>query len=157
MIKTMLQNARKGNTSEDGLTGTTKQCVAFARRWLYENKGMVFDEVKIAANIWDSINFYTQISTGERAPLVNFVNGSPQPPKEGDLIIYGEQFLKTGHVAIVADVDVVLGEIIVYEQNYNNVYEHPHQKRLIRFINNEGRYWLLDDFIIGWKSLEKTS
>ncbi len=151
-VRATIKNTMKSSNNNDGRFGIEKQCVEFARRWLYKNKGMIFGDVKIAANIWDNINFYSQISSGDRVPVANFTNGALQSPRVGDLIIYGEQYLTTGHVSVVVEMDASLGVIFVYEQNFENVYEHPHQKRSIRFINKNGRCWLLDNFIIGWKS-----
>lgn len=156
MRTTSLENTMK-SSNNNGRFGIEKQCVEFARRWLYKNKGMVFGDVKVAANIWENINYYSQIPGGERVPVTNFTNGSLQPPRVGDLIIYGEQYLTTGHVSVVVEIDISLDVILVYEQNFENVYEHPHQKRSIRFINENGHCWLLDDFVIGWKSPQETN
>ncbi len=157
VLRATINITMKSSNNNDKCFGIEKQCVEFARRWLYKNKGMVFDDVKIAANIWDNINFYSQVSSGYKVPVTNFTNGALQPPRVGDLIIYGERYLTTGHVSVVVEIDISLGVILVYEQNFENVYEHPHQKRSIRFIYKNGRCWLLDNFIIGWKSPQETN
>lgn len=137
-------------------TDTPMQCVEFARRWLDNKMGIVFSEVDIAADIWDKITFYTHLSDGRRISVSSILNGAPCPPKVGDLIVYGQHFLTTGHVAVTTEVDLKTGMIGVSEQNYDNRYQaHDHIRR-IPLIRNADSFWLLDRHLIGWKQAKET-
>ena len=131
------------------------QCVEYARQWLRQQMGFVYDEVEIAADIWDKIDFYTRVADGCRFPVSNVLNGATQPPKVGDLIVYGEKFLTTGHVAVTSEVDLQRGMISVCEQNFGDRYLSPDHKRHIPLITNADSYWLLDRYLIGWKQLQE--
>jgi len=130
------------------------QCVEFARRWLSSNTGLVYGDVDIAADIWDKIDYYTRVVDGRQVPVVNVLNGAPRPPGFGDLIIYSEKFLDTGHVAVITGVDLQTGLVKVGEQNYANQYHPPYQLRHIPMISKDDRYWLLDGYLLGWKQLQ---
>ena len=93
------------NRLGDVNTGMQWQCVEYARRWLYHTKGLVFESVKIAADIWDSINYLVGAKAKGRRKLRNLPNGSAEPPQRGDLLIWSSDYLGTGHVAIVTRVD----------------------------------------------------
>ena len=147
----------KTANNADNSLGLDKQCVAFARRWLHKNKGMVFGDVQIAADIWANVNFYRLVASGKRIPVTSVPNGGSCLPQVGDLIIYGEKYRMTGHVSVVVNIDTSSDMVLIYEQNFENIYQYPHQERFIHFINKRGRYWLLDDFILGWKSLQYSS
>jgi len=133
------------------------QCVEYARRWLRGEMGLVYDDVNIAADIWDKIKFYTRVSDGSRLPVCNVLNGAPQPPNVGDLIIYSEKYLATGHVAVASEVDLQRGLISVCEQNFANQYQGPGHKRRIPLITNADLYWLLDGYLIGWKQIQEAT
>ena len=137
-------------------TGIKAQCVDFARRWLCSKMGLVFNEVDIAADIWEKINFYTHLSDGRQLPVSNILNGASQPPNIGDLIIYSQEFMTTGHVAVITVVDLQVGMIGVSEQNYYNQYQTPNHVRRIPLIKNANYYWLLDGYLIGWKQMQET-
>ena len=147
----------KGDINTDGDYaydfGIDKQCVEFARRWLYLNSGMVFDEVTTASDIWECIHYYRQVSDGKKLPVSSIPNVSALIPKIGDLIIYDKKYLMTGHVSVVVKVDPDACQVIVHEQNHGNLYRYPHQERLITLIQKKGKYHLLDEYLIGWKSL----
>ena len=83
----------------------------------------------------------------------NNENGSEQPPRVGDLLIYARELNHTGHVAIVIDTDYEDGVIAVAEQNYNNEPWPDDYSRKIELVRREGNYWLLDKHLIGWKHL----
>jgi len=132
-------------------TGIKWQCVEYARRWLLVHKGMVFGDVDVAADIWDKIDHLTRVDTKEQIPLKSYLNGSPQAPKVGDLLIYARSFYNTGHVAVVTEVDLKKGLIKVGEQNYNNAPWPGDYARSIELYKKDGHYWLLDAYILGWK------
>ena len=135
--------------------GVKKQCVEHARRWLYHNKGMIYGEVAIAADIWDEIEYYTSLRDGSRFSVINIPNGSKQPPHEGDLLIYSRDYQVTGHVAVITHVNLVEGKVTISEQNYNNHYELPHQCRQINLEHRHNGYWLEDSHLIGWKQIQQ--
>jgi len=135
--------------------GIKKQCVEFARRWLYENKGMIYQDVVIAADIWDKVNCYTRLLDARKIPVENVINGAFQLPKPGDLIIYSEKYMNTGHVSVVVNVSELNGLIDLLEQNFDNHQQLPNQQRSISFTFHKQRYWLLDSYLLGWKSIEE--
>jgi glutathionylspermidine amidase/synthetase len=132
-------------------TGIKWQCVEYARRWLLVNRGMVYASVDIAADIWSDIDHLTEVSTGRKLPLESHPNGSQQPPRVGDLLLYSTNFQGTGHVAVVIDVDYEGGFIEVAEQNYNNEPWPGDFARRIELVNKDDNYWLLDEHLLGWK------
>ena len=135
-------------------TGIKWQCVEYARRWLLMNKGMTYGDVDFAADIWNEINHLTDISTNRPHPLETHLNGSNQPPRVGDLLVYASEFNDTGHVAVVIDADYEDGVIAVAEQNYNNETWPDDYSRKIELVRREDNYWLLDEYLLGWKHLK---
>lgn len=132
-------------------TGIKWQCVEYARRWLLVNKGAVYGDVDIASDIWDKITFLTEVKTKKKIPLKSYLNGAKQSPKIGDMLIYARAFNETGHVAIVVHVNEEKGIIKVAEQNYSNKIWENNYARKIKFIKNNNEYWLLDEYLLGWK------
>ncbi len=109
-----LEPCRVGNI----VTGLPWQCVEFARRWLLQTHDLIFADVPTAANMWNDIDYLTQVSNNKTVPLNSHPNGSHSKPVNGDLVIYSEAFLGTGHVAVVVGHDSDAGVIHVAEQNY---------------------------------------
>jgi hypothetical protein len=132
-------------------TGIKWQCVEYARRWLLINTGAVYGDVDIAADIWDRIDYLTDVKTNQQIPLENRLNGSTQAPQVGDLLIYAKAFNGTGHVAVVTGMDVDKGLVEVSEQNFNNESWPDDYARKITLIKNYENYWLLDGYLLGWK------
>ena len=132
-------------------TGIKWQCVEYARRWLLINTGAVYGDVDIAADIWDRIDYLTDVKTNKQIPLEAHLNGSTQAPQVGDLLIYAKAFNGTGHVAVVTGMDVNNGLVEVSEQNFNNESWPDDYARKITFIKQDGKYWLLDGYLLGWK------
>jgi glutathionylspermidine amidase/synthetase len=145
------------NTYNGVYTGIKWQCVEFARRWLLEQKGAVYGDVDIAADIWTKIDYLTEVATGKKIPLASYVNGSTQAPGVGDLLIYASEFLGTGHVAVITGIDNKAATIEVGEQNYNNTPWSSDHARSIPFIKKGDQYWLLDGYLLGWKQIQKTT
>jgi len=132
-------------------TGIKWQCVEYARRWLLINSGAVFGDVDIAADLWDKIDHLTDIKTGKPVPLADYLNGSKHAPEVGDLLIYASEFKNTGHVAVVTGIDIQDDTIEVSEQNFDNESWTHRYARKIKFIRNDGNFWLLDGYLLGWK------
>jgi len=131
-------------------SGIKWQCVEFARRWLIRNRRLTFGDVDTAADIW-AIDSFTRLTDGSKVPVANQLNGSNTLPQKGDLLIYAKEYLGTGHAAVVLDVDNAKGLIRVGEENYENRKWPANYARSIEFIARNGRYWLLDAYLLGWK------
>lgn len=134
-------------------TGIKWQCVEYARRWLLANRNAVYGDVDIASDIWGEINHLTDVSTNKKILLKSYLNGSYTPPKIGDLLIYAKAFNGTGHVAVIVDVDYKNNYIYIAEQNYSNKLWTKNYSRKINLINKDGKYWLLDSYLLGWKHI----
>lgn len=130
-------------------TGIKWQCVEYARRWLIQNRGLTFGDVDVAADIW-RLTELKRVNDQSDVALTKFENGAIQPLKAGDLLIYGREYLGTGHTAIVLQVDRKHGIVRVAEQNFKNKRWSGQYARTIQFVRKEGRYWLLDAYILGW-------
>lgn len=130
-----------------------EQCVEYARRWLRTRMGLIYADVRIAADIWDQIHHYTRVSDAASVLVNSVLNGAARLPKTGSLLVYSEKFCSTGHVAVVCDVDPREGVVCVNEQNYANRYQAPDHVRRIPLVMNANRYWLLDSYLIGWKQV----
>jgi glutathionylspermidine amidase/synthetase len=136
-------------------TGIRWQCVEYARRWLLVNKGAVYSDVDVAADIWDEIDHLTDVRTNRELPLESHLNGSMQPPQVGDLLIYASELYGTGHVAVVLDTDYEDGVIEVGEQNYRNEPRPDDFARKIELVKKGDNYWLLDGYLLGWKHVNQ--
>lgn len=134
-------------------TGIKWQCVEYARRWLLANRGAVYGDVDIASDIWSKINHLTLINTQIKLDLISYLNGSAVPPKVGDLLIYAQAFNNTGHVAVVIDTNLSNGFIKVAEQNFSNKKWTNNYSRKINITTKDKKYWLLDQYILGWKHI----
>jgi glutathionylspermidine amidase/synthetase len=125
--------------------------VEFARRWLLANHGVVYGDVDTAADIWNKIQSVTRLADGKTFPLQAHLNGSTESPQVGDLLIYVKEYLNTGHVAVVTEVDRNAGIIKVAEQNFLNQQWPANYARRIALVHKDGKYWLLDAYLLGWK------
>jgi glutathionylspermidine amidase/synthetase len=92
------------------------QCVELARRWLYLNRGYIFDDIAMAYDIF-RLRHVRVVKDGSLLPLQSFANGSKRPPEPGALMIWNEggEFHVTGHVAVVTE--VLDGRVRCIEQN----------------------------------------
>lgn len=141
----------------DGIyMGYKWQCVEFARRWLYLNKGYIFNDVAMAYDIF-RLRDARDLINNQTLPLNAFKNGSQRPPEVGCLLIWdqGGEFEETGHVAIITE--VFEDKIRIAEQNmdFHCWPEGQNYSREIKAkIGNKGDYWLHcpsnDSTILGW-------
>jgi glutathionylspermidine amidase/synthetase len=141
----------------DGIyMGYKWQCVEFARRWLYINLGLIFNDVSMAYEIFKLRSIRDVINHTE-LPLHAFANGSLRHPQPGCLLIWDEggEFEHTGHIAIITE--VFPDKIRVAEQNMNFASwpQGKHYSREIAAkIGEKGDYWLKCAFsgstILGW-------
>jgi len=125
-------------------SGECWQCVEFVRRFLIITKGITFDTVDNAYNIWDLSSF--QSLDGVPIPIIkikNNKNNKNNHPQKRDILIWNQYVddNETGHVAIVTDVDRK-GNVFIAEQNKDNEYTDHNYSRLIRIEDNPT--------IIGW-------
>ncbi|MFQ3248355.1 MAG: glutathionylspermidine amidase/synthetase [Glaciecola sp.] len=141
----------------DGIyMGYKWQCVEFARRWLYINKGYIFNDVTMAYEIFN-LRDVREIHSNQTLPLNAFRNGSLRHPEPGAMIIWDEggDFENTGHVAIVSE--VLPHAIRIVEQNMDFVpwKDHRNFSREIAYkIGEQGDFWLhcspKEGHILGW-------
>ena len=138
------------NKLEGTYTGIKWQCVEYARRWLLVNKGVVYGDVDIAADIW-GLDFVTRVKDKAKLKLRSYPNGSEKQPEVGDLLIYAKEYLKTGHVAVISKVDAKTHTIKIIEQNFNNTKWADGFARSIPYVEHDNKIWLLDTYLLGWK------
>jgi len=141
----------------DGIyMGHKWQCVEFARRWLYLNRGHIFDDVGMAYEIFE-LTSVRDVRRNARLPMRSFENGSRRPPEPGCLLVWDEggEFERTGHVAVV--VEVLPHCVRFAEQNFDH---RPwpegarHSREVKARRGPDGEFWLESSFadatILGW-------
>ena len=144
------------NMVDNLFMGYKWQCVELARRWMYMNKGYLFDDVAMAYDIF-SLTSVRVVNSDERLPLKSFKNGSKRHPEPGALLIWNEggEFETTGHVAVVTEVTPTAIRII--EQNVENLIwpeGQNYSRELAARVTDEGDYWIRCTYetgnILGW-------
>ena len=135
-------------------TGIKWQCVEFARRWLYISKGVVYESIDIAADIWN-LDHVNVVKDNSQKLFKSITNGADALPQKGDLLIYSKDYLKTGHIAVVLSIDSQTKIIKVAEQNYLNQIWSADFARAIPYIKHQNQFWLLDQYLLGWKHVDK--
>ncbi|PIP79083.1 MAG: bifunctional glutathionylspermidine amidase/glutathionylspermidine synthase [Gammaproteobacteria bacterium CG22_combo_CG10-13_8_21_14_all_40_8] len=132
------------------------QCVELARRWLYYNKGYVFEDVAMAYDIF-KLRHVRRVSDNKVLPYRAFANGCKCRPELGSLLIWDEggEFEHTGHVAVVT---TVTDDFVYFvEQNvYNHIWpegQNYSRKNAVK-IQEDGGFWIECEFsdtrILGW-------
>lgn len=155
--KDELPNREAYRSYVDGVfMGYKWQCVELARRWLYVNRGYVFDDIAMAYDIFQ-LRDVKVVADGSRLPLRSFRNGAKRPPEPGSLLIWNEggDFDVTGHVAVVTE--VLDGLVRFVEQNVEDKVWPAGQgfSRELRLTTDaEGGHWIdstaADAGIMGW-------
>jgi glutathionylspermidine amidase/synthetase len=150
-------NRRAYRSYLDGVyMGYKWQCVEFARRWMYQNRGQIFDDVAMAYEIF-RLRAVREVQSGVELPLHAFRNGSPRHPVPGCLLIWeeGGTFEHTGHVAVVTE--VLADRLRVAEQNFDQQpwpVGQSYAREIPAKITEDGGYWLRCAFgeagILGW-------
>ena len=138
------------NKMDGTYTGIKWQCVEYARRWLLVNKGVVYGDVDIAADIW-GLDYVTRVKDKTKLKMSTYPNGNEKQPEVGDLLIYAKAYLNTGHAAVIANIDRKLHTVQVIEENYNNTKWANNYARSIPYVEHDNKYWLLDSYLLGWK------
>lgn len=152
-----LPNRSSYRSHLDGIyLGYKWQCVEFARRWLYVNKGYIFDDVAMAYDIF-RLRSVRRVSDRRLLPLQAFPNGSRRHPEPGCLIIWAEggEFEDTGHVAVA--VEVTADYVRVAEQNVGHrLWKEGRNwaREIGAEVTDDGEFWLECSFgdaeILGW-------
>jgi glutathionylspermidine amidase/synthetase len=141
----------------DGIyMGYKWQCVEFARRWLYVNKGYIFNDVSMAYEIFN-LKDVREVQSNTTLPLKAFKNGSLRHPEPGAMLIWDEggDFEHTGHVAIISE--VLPHAIRIVEQNMDFVKWKEgcnYSREIVLKIGEQGDFWLhcppKEGQILGW-------
>lgn len=153
----LLPNRSAYRNYVDGLyMGYKWQCVEFARRWMYINRGWIFDDVAMAYEIF-RLRSIRDVNSNRLLPLQAFRNGSKRHPEPGCLMVWSEggEFERTGHVAIVTD--VFPDRVCLAEQNVGHrvwpAGQH-YSREIPARITDDGGYWLRCSFgdasVLGW-------
>ncbi|MGA0840181.1 MAG: CHAP domain-containing protein, partial [Pseudomonadales bacterium] len=153
----LLPNRHAYRSYVDGLyMGYKWQCVEFARRWLYVNRGYIFDDVAMAYEIF-RLRSVRQVEGDVRLPLRSFRNGARRHPEPGCLMVWSEggEFERTGHVAVVTE--VFPDCIRIAEQNVRHQIWEPganYAREIPARVTEDGAYWVRCSFsdasILGW-------
>ncbi len=141
----------------DGIyMGYKWQCVEFARRWMYLNKGYIFDDVAMAYDIF-RLQSVRIVGENKRLPVRSFRNGSRRHPEPGCLLVWDEggEFERTGHVAVVTEVTPTY--IRFAEQNVGHrpwPTGRDYAREIRATVTDRGEYWVECSFgdatILGW-------
>ena len=132
------------------------QCVELARRWMYQNRGYIFDDIAMAYDIF-RLQHVRRISDDALLPLHSFRNGAKRLPEPGSLLIWNEggTFEVTGHVAVITE--VFPDRIRFIEQNVDHAVwpeGQTYSRELHTKIDSDGGYWIAcsyhDTEILGW-------
>lgn len=132
------------------------QCVELARRWLYQTRGYIFDDIAMAYDIFQ-LRAVRVVEDNKLLPLRSFRNGALRPPEPGCLLIWNEggTFEITGHVAIVTE--VLEDRLRIIEQNVDHEpwpEERNYARELPLYRNEAGGYvvecTLEETEILGW-------
>ena len=132
-------------------TGFRYQCVEYARRWMISVHNLTFKNVMCAFNIWE-VKSVRDLRTSELFPLIGFANGSQEPPRAGNLLIYAAgDHIPFGHVAVITHVDPEFRFIRIAEQNEFDHYWHGDYSRELKLQYKDELFWIIDKYeIIGW-------
>ena len=141
----------------DGIfMGYKWQCVEFVRRWLYTNRNYIFEDIRMAYDIF-RLRSVKNLKDDSQLPLRSFKNGARRRPVPGSLLIWDAagEFEITGHVAVVTEVHD--DYIRIADQNVDNILWPDGQsfsRQLKTTTAEDGAYWIepcLDDvLILGW-------
>lgn len=115
------------------VTGKKWESLEFARRYLLLTKGVMFDDIEKAVELWAMPTFY-DAAQNTPVPFKKYRIGAV-PPQAGDILVWAmSDDAPDGHVAIVVHSD---GEHMVQiaEQNWNK-WKDPHYSRNIHLLSH---------------------
>lgn len=103
---------------QDGFfMGFKYQCVEFARRWLYYRKGLILEDISMAALILDCTRVL-DAATAKPVRMVAVKNNGMEKPVEDALLIFPQSVASPwGHVAVITHVEQDC--VYVADQNYH--------------------------------------
>lgn len=135
------ETGHKRNTAHGIYTGKQWECVEFVRRWLILKKGVTFDDVKTAADVW-KLDHVTQISDKTQRPFTS-VTDKDQSPPVGAVLVFrpSKKNEHKGHVAVV--VRVMGDDVDIAEQNWDHRRWDSDKSRTIRIKTEPD--------LMGWK------
>ena len=150
-VDEMVKNYMNGT-----FTGLRWQCVEFVRRYLIETKGITFDEVDNAYQIFNLETFRDLKNKKLIEINKNYNCHTKIPPKKGSLLVWNKsKDLETGHVAIITNISKFKRNyaiIHIAEQNWiNHKCTYYTRKFLIKYINNS--FCIDDSNLLGWINL----
>ena len=96
-------------------TGIKYQCVELARRYLILTRNITFAPISDANQLIINPPVFTNINTNEVLKIKIYKNGKP---KIGDLLIWDNTYIDTGHVAVITD--IMDDSVCICEQNQSN-------------------------------------
>lgn len=137
-----------GERSIDGhlFCGFKYQCVEFARRWLYERKGLVLPDVNWACHIFQ-LKEVKDATTAESVAVRAIRNGTSEKPIPDTLIIYPSSPTNVvGHVGVITEVGA--DYVCVADQNYRfHRWDADYAYKLKLEHNAEADTWTIVDDI----------
>jgi hypothetical protein len=144
--------AFSGSRNHDGkfFTGYQWQCVEFARRWLWDQKGLMLPDIDIAAQIFFVPHMYDPVYKRE-VPVRSIRNGGTEKPTADTYLIYAPAIDNfPGHIAVITEV----GDDYVYVADQNRDFRRWPGDYAVRFPleHNNGQWSIIDkeDPILGW-------
>ena len=141
----------------DVYVGVRWQCVEYARRYLIIIQDVSFQSIDSAFEIFNLTSVKDLTQNDGNFSFSSYENGNANPPMTGDLIIFPKaKDAPFGHVAVVANVNLLEGYVELAEQNYfNELWENPkaYARRVI-IKSCENKYVLINS---AWRSSESTN
>jgi len=133
--------------------GAFNQCVQFARRWLWDTKGLWLPDITVAAMIFH-IDWVVDPNTKIKVPVRSVRNGTKEFPVADSFIIYASHFANfPGHIGVITKVSREQMKVYVACQNrhykkWDADYSIIHDIK----VDSSGQFWLQDreEPVIGW-------
>ncbi|MAB25695.1 MAG: CHAP domain-containing protein [Pseudomonadales bacterium] len=141
------------NLSEDGYNlGLRYQCVEFVKRYYFERYGhRMPDSYGHAKDFFDA-----SLSDGNlnaQRAMLQFRNGSPEPPKADDLLVFAPSLLnRYGHVAIIARVGNA--SLQIAQQNPG---PFGSSREDLGLSQKEGKWYIDESRVLGWLRMAPTT
>jgi glutathionylspermidine amidase/synthetase len=141
-------------------TGHKYQCVEYARRYLLKTKGIIFESIPMAYDIFQ-LKAVKRVEDGTFFKFSPYLNGNSKAPLKGDLLIWKPvgEFKVTGHVAVISSVCDTHVDIV--EQNVDDTVwpeGQNYSRRLKLHVDSVGKYSIHplygDALILGWMRAE---
>ena len=133
---------KKSNENERSYAGEKWECVEFVRRFLINTRGITFDEIDHAYDIFNLP--YFQTLDGMKTPIVIFRNDGKNKAQIGDILVLSKDVddRRHGHVAIVVETKEN-GHVLIAEQNWENEDWGGHNYSRIIHVESE-------PYLMGW-------